>query len=63
MSKSTIIYLAFFLLIFGCEDKVKDFSGFTQKELEFLLASEEGKAWERISKEEGGEENGNEKKE
>jgi hypothetical protein len=35
---------------------VQEFSGFNQKELEFLLSSYEGKAWERISREEDGEE-------
>jgi hypothetical protein len=35
---------------------VQEFSGFNQKELEFLLASYEGKIWERISRQEDGEE-------
>lgn len=43
-------------LILSCKDKVTKFNGFTQSELEYLLAAEEGKVWERISKEEDGEE-------
>lgn len=50
-------FLAIILfLAFACKDKVKEFSGFNQKELEFLIASYEGKIWERISREENGEE-------
>lgn len=54
MNRFSFFYFILFLLSFACEDKVKEFSGFTQKELEFLLSSDEGKAWERISKEEDG---------
>ena len=46
------------LLIFMfsfCKDKVKEFDGFTQKEMEYLLASDELKVWERNSQEEDGE--------
>lgn len=47
--------LLLFLLV-SCSDKVTKFKGFTQSELEYLLASDEGKVWERVSREEGGEE-------
>jgi len=47
-----IIFLI--ILIFSCKDKVKEFDGFTQKELEYLLAAHDVKVWERVSKEEGG---------
>ncbi|MCK5280551.1 MAG: hypothetical protein KAK04_18490 [Cyclobacteriaceae bacterium] len=35
---------------------MKQFNGFTQKEMEYLLASDDFKVWERISQEENGEE-------
>jgi hypothetical protein len=57
MSKKHLFHFLFlFLTIISCKDKVQEFSGFNQKELEFLLASYEGKIWERISREEDGEE-------
>ncbi len=40
MNRSTFFYFILFLLVFGCDDKVKEFGGFTQKELEFLLSSD-----------------------
>ena len=52
MRKSLIVYIL--ILFISCEDKVKEFDGFTQKELEFLLSSDEGKAWQRIAKQEDG---------
>ena len=42
------------VVLTSCEDKVKKFDGFTQKEMEYLLAGEEAKAWERIGKVENG---------
>jgi hypothetical protein len=56
MLKKAFIYITLVILIFSCEDKVNEFNGFTQIELEFLLSSDGAKAWERISKEEDGEE-------
>lgn len=56
MIKNGIIFLFISLISFSCKDKVQEFSGFTQKEMEFLLASEETKIWERISREVNGEE-------
>ena len=43
-------------LFFTCKDNVKEFSGFTQKELEYLLAADDIKVWERVSIKEGGDE-------
>lgn len=54
MNRSIFYYFIFIILFYSCEDKVKEFSGFTQTELEYLLSSEEGKVWERVSKEEDG---------
>jgi hypothetical protein len=57
MIKSSRIFIfILFVFMLSCKDKVQEFSGFNQKELEFLLASYEGKIWERISREENGEE-------
>lgn len=51
------IFFYLLLLIFSyCGDKVKQFDGFVQSELEYLLASDEVKIWERIGQEENGEE-------
>lgn len=49
------MFLLLSILFSFCKDKVKEFDGFTQKEMEYLLASDELKAWERISQEEDGE--------
>ena len=53
-----IILVAIFVIILSdaCEEKVNQFNGFNQTELEYLLTSDDGKAWERVSKEEDGEE-------
>ena len=56
MLRNGLIFLLITISLLSCNDKVKVFSGFTQTEMEFLLASYEGKAWERISREEDGEE-------
>jgi hypothetical protein len=56
IKKHHFYFLLSFLTLISCKDKVQEFSGFNQKELEFLLSSYEGKAWERISREEDGEE-------
>jgi len=56
ISNRTILFFLVMLGLLSCNDKVKEFSGFTQKEMEFLLASYDGKVWERLSREENGEE-------
>lgn len=56
MIKNGLIFLFVFISLLSCNDKVKKFSGYTQKEMEFLMASYEAKVWERISREEDGEE-------
>jgi len=54
MISKQIAFILFFaaLIIFSCKEKVQEFSGFTQKEMEYLLASQEVKIWQRISREE-----------
>jgi hypothetical protein len=52
------LFIMFFILttaLYSCKDQVKEFSGFTQKELEYLLASDEGKVWQRLSRQVDGE--------
>ncbi len=56
MVKKAVIILWIIFAFYSCKDKVKEFSGFTQKELEFLLSSTDAKVWERVSREEDGEE-------
>jgi len=56
MVKSVFLYILIIFILFSCADEVMEFKGFTQSELEYLLASEVGKVWERISKEEDGQE-------
>jgi len=56
MVRNGIFFLLLILLFSFCKDKVKRFNGFTQKEMEYLLASDDFKIWERIAKEEDGEE-------
>ncbi len=46
------LILAVIILFWACDEKVRKYSGFTQKEMEFLLASESSKVWERTSVEE-----------
>ncbi len=41
-------------MLLSCEDKVREYGGYTQKEMEYLLASDELKIWERVSKAEDG---------
>lgn len=55
-TRNVLSYLFLILLFSFCDDKVKEFDGFTQKEMEYLLASDDAKVWERIAKEENGEE-------
>ncbi len=50
MSKCLFLYIILFFLFFSCEDKVREFGGYTQKEMEYLLASDSVKIWERLSK-------------
>jgi hypothetical protein len=40
----------FFAIAIGCSDEVREFNGFTQKELEFLLTGENGKIWLRTER-------------
>ena len=40
----------------SCEEKVNQYNGFNQAELEYLLSSDAGKVWERVAQEEEGEE-------
>ena len=54
MVKNGVYFLLLLFLFSFCKDKVKKFNGFTQKEMEYLLSSDEFKAWERISKKEDG---------
>jgi hypothetical protein len=54
MIKKSFSYLLLLVVAFSCTDKVTKYKGFIQSELEFLLASDEGKVWERISVEEDG---------
>ncbi|MCK5369006.1 MAG: hypothetical protein KAQ62_10655, partial [Cyclobacteriaceae bacterium] len=56
MVRNGIFFLLLIFLFSFCKDKVKQFNGFTQKEMEYLLASDDFKVWERISQEENGEE-------
>lgn len=54
MTKRSIYYLLLLLVILSCSDKVTKYKGFIQSELEYLLASDEVKVWERVSVEENG---------
>jgi hypothetical protein len=54
MIKRFFYYLLLLLFILSCSDKVTKYKGFIQSELEYLLASDEAKAWERVSVEEDG---------
>lgn len=56
MVRNGIFFLLLIFLFSFCKDKVKQFNGFTQKEMEYLLASDDFKVWERISQQENGEE-------
>lgn len=56
MVRNGIFFLLILFIFSLCNDKVKQFDGFIQSELEYLLASEEFKVWERTGKEEDGKE-------
>ncbi len=56
MNRNSLVFLALIFVFSFCDDKVKKYNGFTQKEMEYLLASEDFKIWERIAQEEDGEE-------
>ncbi len=56
MIKKTLLYFLFFGAAFSCNDVVKKYDGFTQREMEFLLASYGGKIWQRVSRTEDGQE-------
>ena len=56
MTRNVLSFLFLILLFSYCDDKVKEFDGFPQKEMEYLLASDDAKVWERTAKEENGEE-------
>ena len=54
MIKRFFFYSIFLLFLLSCSDKLRKYNGFIQSELEYLLASDPGKAWERVSVEEDG---------
>jgi hypothetical protein len=54
MVRNAVIFSFIIFILLSCKDQVKEYSGFTQKELEYLLASTEIKVWERVSREEDG---------
>jgi len=54
MFKNGLYYLLLFVILLSCSDKVTKYNGFIQSELEYLLASNVGKVWERVSVEENG---------
>lgn len=54
MLKNLILYVTILFILLSCEDKVREYGGYTQKEMEYLLASDELKIWERVSKAEDG---------
>lgn len=54
MVKIFPLFVLFIFLLSACEDKVKKFDGFTQKEMEFLLSGDESKVWERLAVKEDG---------
>lgn len=56
MRRNSLLYFSLIFVFSFCDDKVKKYDGFTQKEMEFLLAAEDFKIWERIAQEEDGEE-------
>lgn len=56
MVRNGIFFLLLLFIFSFCNDKVKQFDGFIQGELEYLLASDSSKVWERIMQEEDGEE-------
>lgn len=55
MIRNGVFYLLFIILFSFCKNQVKQYNGFTQSEMEYLLASDDIKIWERISQEENGE--------
>lgn len=55
MVRIGIFFLLVLFIFSSCGDKVKEFDGFVQGELEYLLASDTLKIWERIGQEENGE--------
>ncbi len=54
--KNAIFFMLIAMAAFSCKDKVKEFDGFTQKELEYLLASDSAKSWLRVVQTEDGDE-------
>lgn len=56
MTQRGLLYFLTFTVLLSCKDVVKEYDGFTQKEMEFLLASYGGKVWQRIARIEDGEE-------
>jgi hypothetical protein len=55
MKKYFAVLLVCVMGTFSCNDKVRDFAGFTQSEMEYLLAADSGKQWVRIGRTENGE--------
>ncbi|NJN27597.1 MAG: hypothetical protein HC819_17290 [Cyclobacteriaceae bacterium] len=49
MTKKLLKGILVVFLLFACEDKVEEFDGFMQKELEYMLAGQDVKIWERVS--------------
>jgi len=47
-----LIFFAF--LLYACEETIDEFSGFQKQEMEFLLAGDSAKVWERVSRWEDG---------
>jgi len=54
MSKKFFPFVFLLLFMLSCSDKLRKYDGFIQSELEYLLASDVGKVWERVSVEEDG---------
>jgi hypothetical protein len=55
MVRNGFIFLFLTFIFSFCSDEVKQYDGFIQKEMEYLLAADNIKIWERIAKEENGE--------
>lgn len=54
MIRNVLSFLFLILLFSYCGDKVKKYDGFTQTEMEYLLAADDLKVWERIGRQEDG---------
>ncbi len=56
MNRHLYLLLFFALSLYSCEETVDEFSGFQKQEMEFLLAGDSAKVWERVSRWEDGKE-------